>query len=68
LRLLGEQFGFQVEMKESLLSKVLVLMPLITATIGEHESRAMFVARIKNATNPLVGNYNIVEHKAYERI
>jgi hypothetical protein len=45
-----------------------VLMPLITATIGEHESRAMFVARIKNATNPLVGNYNIAEHKAYQRI
>jgi hypothetical protein len=31
---LGQQFGFQVERKESLLSKVLVPMPHITTAIG----------------------------------
>jgi hypothetical protein len=32
---LGQQFSFQVGMKESPLSKVLVLMPQIAAAIGE---------------------------------
>jgi hypothetical protein len=62
---LGEQFGFRVEMKESTLSKMMVMMPLITAAIGEWESEAKFVARVKNAMNLLVGKYIIVEHKAY---
>jgi hypothetical protein len=41
-------------------------MPLITAAIGEREYDAMFVARAENAVNLLVGNYNIVEHNAYQ--
>jgi hypothetical protein len=63
---LGELFGFRVETKESPLSKVMVLMPLITVTIMEWESEAKFVAHVENAANLLVGNYNIVEHKAYQ--
>jgi hypothetical protein len=43
LRPLGQQFGFQVEMKESPLSKVLVSMPQVTAAIWERESEAKFV-------------------------
>jgi hypothetical protein len=62
---LGEQFGFRVEMKESPLSKVMVSMPRITASIGEWESEAKFVAHVENATNLFVGNYNIKENKAY---
>jgi hypothetical protein len=62
---LGERFGFRVEMKESPFSMVMVLMPQITAAIIEWESEAKFVAHVKNAVNLLVGNYNIVEHKAY---
>jgi hypothetical protein len=63
---LGELFGFRVETKESPLSKVMVLMPLITVTIMEWESEAKFVAHVENVVNLLVGNYNIVEHKAYQ--
>jgi hypothetical protein len=48
---LGQQFGFRVETKESPLSKLMVLMPLVTASIGERESEAQFVARVKDATN-----------------
>jgi hypothetical protein len=53
-------------MKESPLSKVMVLMLKITAAIREWKSKAKFVARVENATNLLVGKYNIVEHKAYQ--
>jgi hypothetical protein len=53
-------------MKESPLSKVMVPMPQITAAIKEHESEAKFVAHVENATNLLVGKYNIAEHKAYQ--
>jgi hypothetical protein len=62
----GEQFGFPVEMKVSPLSKVLVLMPQITATIGEWGSEAQFVVCIEDAANLLVGRYNIAEHTAYQ--
>jgi hypothetical protein len=55
-----------VETKESPLSKVIVSMPLITAALEEREYEAMFVARVENAANLLVGNYNIVEHNAYQ--
>jgi hypothetical protein len=61
-----EQFGFRVERKESPLSKMMVSMPQITTTIREWESEAMFVARIENAANLLVGKYNIAEHKTYQ--
>jgi hypothetical protein len=63
---LGQQFGFLVETKESPLSKVLVPMLQITATIGEWESEAQFVPRIEKAANELIGRYNLVEHKAYQ--
>jgi hypothetical protein len=63
---LGEQFGFRVETKESPLSKVMVQMPQIAAAIGEWESEAKFGARVENAANLLVGNYNTAEHKAYQ--
>jgi hypothetical protein len=61
-----EEFGFPVEMKVSPLSKVLVLMPQITATIGEWRSEAQFMASIEDAANLLVGKYNTVEHTAYQ--
>jgi hypothetical protein len=61
---LGEQFCFRVQMKESPLSKVMVSKPQITAAIGERESEAKFVARIKKSMNLLDGKYNIAEHKA----
>jgi hypothetical protein len=57
-----------VEVKESPLSIVMVPMPQITATIGEQKSEAKFVARVENVTNLLVGKYNIMEHKAYQRL
>jgi hypothetical protein len=57
-----------VEVKESPLSIVMVPMPQITAAIGERKSEAKFVARVENVTNLLVGKYNIMEHKAYQRL
>jgi hypothetical protein len=63
---LGQQFGFRVETKESPLSKLMVLMPLVTASIGERESEAQFVARVKDAMNQLIGKYKITEHNAYQ--
>jgi hypothetical protein len=62
---LGENFGFHVERKESPLSKVMVSMPQVNPVIGVQESGAAFEARILNAVNLLVGNYNITEHNAY---
>jgi hypothetical protein len=63
---LGQQFGFEVETKESPLSKVIVPMPQIMTTIEQWESEAKFVERIENATNELVGQYDIAEHNAYQ--
>jgi hypothetical protein len=63
---LSEKFGFEVEVKETPLSKVVLLMPQIDAAIGTKESRAEFEARIVNAANLLVGNYNIAECNAYQ--
>jgi hypothetical protein len=63
---LGQQFGFEVETKESPLSKVIVPTPRITTTIGQWESEAKFVMQIQNAANELVGRYNIAEHNAYQ--
>jgi hypothetical protein len=51
-------------MKESLLSKVTLLMPQIDAAIRERESGDRFAARIEIAANELVGWHNIAEHKA----
>jgi hypothetical protein len=51
---LGQQFDFEVEMKESPLSKVIVPMPQITTATGQRESES-----------ELVGRYNITQHNAY---
>jgi hypothetical protein len=50
---LGEQFGFRVETKESPLSKVMVLMPMITTAIEDQESEANFVVHIEKVTTIL---------------
>jgi hypothetical protein len=63
---LSEKFGFNVESTKSPLSKVVVLMPQVTATIDKQEPVAKFEARIESVVNLLVGNYNVVEHKAYQ--
>jgi hypothetical protein len=57
-----------VETKESPLSKVMVPMPQVTTVIGAQEPRVEFEAHIVNATNLLVGNYNITEHNPYKGI
>jgi hypothetical protein len=63
---LSRKFGFKVETKESSLSKVVVSMPQVPLVIGAWEHGAEFEARIANAVNLLVGNYNITEHNAYK--
>jgi hypothetical protein len=63
---LGQQFGFEVETEESLLSKVIVAMPWITTAIGQRESEATFVAWIEKVAHELVGRYNITKHNAYQ--
>jgi hypothetical protein len=59
---LSEKFGFEVEMNETPMSKVVVPMPQVTAVIGVQERGVEFKARIVSVTNLLVGNYNITEH------
>jgi hypothetical protein len=54
-----------VQMKESPLSMVMVLIPQIGAAIRERESSAKLAARVKKAANELVGRYNLAEHNAY---
>jgi hypothetical protein len=61
---LNEKFCFEVETKESPLSKVVVPMPQVMVVIGVQEPGAEFEARIMNAVNLLVGNYSIMEHNA----
>jgi hypothetical protein len=63
---LGWHFGFSVETKESLLSKVIMLVPQIGTAIRERVSGAKFVARVEKAANELVGRYNLADHKAYK--
>jgi hypothetical protein len=65
---LSEKFGFKMETKESPLSKVVVPMPQVDTAIRTGESGAEFEARIMNAANLLVGNYNVVEHNAYQEL
>jgi hypothetical protein len=64
MRPLSEKFGFEVETKETPLSKVVVLMPQVTPIIGAQELRVAFEARILNAASLLVGNHNIAKHNA----
>jgi hypothetical protein len=58
----SENFGFHVERKGSPLSKVMAPMPQVNPVIGAQDLGAAFEARIANAANLLVGNYNITEH------
>jgi hypothetical protein len=51
---LSKKYGFELQMKESPLSKVVVTMPQVTPVIGVQELGAAFEARIANATNLLV--------------
>jgi hypothetical protein len=55
-----------VETKESPLSKLMVLMPQITTSIGERESEAQFVAHVVDVANQLIGKYSIMEDNAYQ--
>jgi hypothetical protein len=57
---------FNVETNESPLSKDVVPMPQVDIFIGTQESQAEFEARIASAANLLVGNYNVMEHNAYQ--
>jgi hypothetical protein len=59
---LSEKVGFEVEAKEPPMSRVVVPMPQLTPVIGAQEPGAAFEAQIANATNLLLGNYNITEH------
>jgi hypothetical protein len=63
---LSKKFDFEVETKESPLSKVVVPMPQIDAAVKTDESRAKFGVRIMNALNLMVGNYNVAEHNSYQ--
>jgi hypothetical protein len=56
--------GFEVEMNESPLSKVVVTMLKVTAIIEKQEAGAAFEAQIIAAANQLIGNYYTAEHNA----
>jgi hypothetical protein len=60
--------GFDVETKETPLSKVVIPMPKVACVIGEQETGGTFEARIAMATNQLVGNYNATEHSACSKL
>jgi hypothetical protein len=57
---------FNVETNESPLSKDVAPMPQVDIFIGTQESQAEFEVRIASAANLLVGNYNVMEHNAYQ--
>jgi hypothetical protein len=63
---LSEKCDFEVEIKETPLLKVVVLMWKVPPFIGTQESEAAFKAWIVTAANLLVGNYNVTEHNAYK--
>jgi hypothetical protein len=62
---LSDSCGFEVEKKETPLLRVVVPMLKVTPAIGMKETESTFETRIVNATNLLVGKYNVVEHNAY---
>jgi hypothetical protein len=62
---LNEKCDFDVERKETPLSKVVVPMSKITPVIGTKESEAAFETWIVHVANLLVGKYNVAEHNAY---
>jgi hypothetical protein len=61
---LSDGWEFEVERMESPLSKVIMPMSKVTAIIGKQDTGAAFEARIVVAANQLVGNYNMLEHRA----
>jgi hypothetical protein len=63
--LLSDSCEFEVEKKETPLSKVMVPMPKVTPTIAKQESKAAFEAWIVAAANLLVGNYYITGNNTY---
>jgi hypothetical protein len=63
--LLSKKCEFEVDTKETPLSKVVVPMPKVTLTIGNKKSEAAFKAWIVVIANLLVDNYNVTEHNAY---
>jgi hypothetical protein len=63
---LSKKFGFEVEMKETPLLKVVAPMLKVTPTIGAQELEADFEKWIVNAASLLVGNYNTTEHNTYK--
>jgi hypothetical protein len=58
---LSESCEFEVERKETPLSKVMMPMPNVTPTIGKQKSEAAFKAWIVATANLLVGNYCMME-------
>jgi hypothetical protein len=63
IRPLSEGWEFEVERKESPLSKVIVPMPKVIPAIGEREAGETFEAQIVLAVGQLVGNYSSSEHR-----
>jgi hypothetical protein len=61
---LSDGWEFEVERMESPLSKVIMPMSKVTAIIGKQDTGVAFEARIVVAANQLVGNYNMLEHRA----
>jgi hypothetical protein len=62
---LSEKCEFEVETRETPISKVIVPIPKATPTIGNQESEATFEVQILVIANLLVSNYNATEHNAY---
>jgi hypothetical protein len=65
---LSDSCGFEVAIKETPLSRVVVPMPKVTSAIGVKETELSIETQIVNAANLLVGKYNVVEHNAYTRL
>jgi hypothetical protein len=61
---LSENCKFEVERKETPLSKVMVPMLKVTPTIGKQKLEEAFEGRIVCVANLLVGNYYITAHNA----
>jgi hypothetical protein len=62
---LSDSCGFEVETKETPLSRVVVSMLKVTLSIGVKETESVFETWVVNVANLLVGKYIIMEHNAY---
>jgi hypothetical protein len=65
---LSDSCGFEVETKETPLSRFVVRMLKVTPSIGEKETKSAFEMRVMNVANMLVGKYNVVECNTYTRL